>query len=89
VSKAPERKPFPPELIDWAVAQYNRPKMLHIEVSRRFFYAVRDNPDSSKMTAVGEGGVEVIERPHRKRMPSEDVLGPNGYHVLPVLRKED
>ena len=42
-------RPFPPELVEWAVAQYSRPKMLQVEVSRRFFWLVKNNPGKLKL----------------------------------------
>jgi hypothetical protein len=83
-----EKRPISPEIIEWAIAQYHRPKMLQVEVSRRFFYAAKANPDKVKLIAVDENGNEVIERPHRKRMPGEDELGTQGYDTFSVLRKE-
>jgi hypothetical protein len=79
-------RPFPPELVEWAVAQYSRPKMLQVEVSRRFFLAVKNNPE--KLRLFVEGGNAGIERPHRRRMPGEDELGTAGYETFAVLRKD-
>jgi hypothetical protein len=68
------------------VAQYSRPKMLQVEVSRRFFFAVKNNPE--KLRLFVEGGNAGIERPHRRRMPGEDELGTAGYETFAVLRKD-
>jgi hypothetical protein len=82
----PEDRPFPPELIEWAIAQYLRPKMLQVEVSRRFFWAVKNNPEKLRLFVEGENAG--IERPHRRRMPGEDELGTAGYETFAVLRKD-
>jgi hypothetical protein len=85
--KKPDERPFPPELIEWAVAQYTRPKMLHIEVSRRFFWEVKNNPEKLRLTVEDKNGVKWFERP-RRRMPDDGELGPAGYETLAVLLKD-
>ncbi len=85
--REPEERPFPPELIEWAIAEYHRPKMLHIEVSRSFFRAVKNNPGKLRLKVVDEKGVEWCEY-HRQRLPGEDKLGTHGYDVIEVLRKD-
>jgi hypothetical protein len=40
-------------------------KMLHVEVSRRTFDAVKANPSELKLVAKDRSGNAVVERPHR------------------------
>jgi hypothetical protein len=82
-------RPFPPELVEWAVAQYTRPKMLQVEISRRFFWLVKNNPGKLKLRVEDEHGKVVMDEcPHRRRMPGEDELGTAGYETFAVLRKD-
>jgi hypothetical protein len=83
----PEDRPFPPELIEWAIAQYLRPKMLQVEVSRQFFWLVKNNPEKLRLTIEDENGVKWVEC-LRQRMPGEDELGTAGWETFAVLRKE-
>jgi hypothetical protein len=71
-----ERPNLTPEQIERVMKMLRRPKMLHVEVSRRTFDAVKANPSELKLVAKDEHGNAVIERPARPRTGtiSEDDL---------------
>jgi hypothetical protein len=74
---ADDEKPnLTPEQIERVMKMLRRPKMLHVEVSRRTFDAVKANPGDLKLIAKDEHGNPVVERPHRPRTGtiSEDDL---------------
>lgn len=46
-------------------------RMIFVEVSREFFYAVKRCPGELRLISKAEDGVAVIERPHRRRTGDE------------------
>jgi hypothetical protein len=54
-----------PEEINAVLVALNKPKMLHVEVSPKTFYAVQDNPGELRLISKDANGNTVIERPHR------------------------